>query len=367
MKKPRLPDVSSWQPRTEAADTLQAGFQKRCTQIEESILVRSRHERSANIDEFDSGIGVEDIVRQELARLCPRRYSIRSGVINDSLGRTAGDFDVVVFNDLWFPVVKAGATENSRRFHYPVEGVYAAIEIKQTLTYKELDRAMEKLVAGHRLERPRTFANRLVENRDLDTCFHGLTNPLYSAIMATRLPPQVTFEDLVNRFFDVNKQLRRLEVIRCLCVLGEGCVTWGYYTEECELRPARFMRDDLFHPIVPILHRVPKIESSLYPFACDLLMHLYHSVLGAEDIAWIYGPDSPTISRPKSTEIALEPDLEWLSLLDLEYDEHGNRVPRPIIEGESASTLHVRMANEIKRRNQKSLEVEESERGCPNE
>ena len=101
-----------------------------------------------------SGSGVEDIVRQEVLKLLPDRYAVDPGVVNDQDGRTAGEFYILIRNKLWAPVVKLGATANSRRFHFPVEGIYSALEVKQTLGFLELDNAMAKLVKLSRLHRP---------------------------------------------------------------------------------------------------------------------------------------------------------------------------------------------------------------------
>jgi hypothetical protein len=147
--------------------------------------MRVQNERDFNIDNFDSGPAVEEIVRDELANLLPRRYSVRAGVVVDRDGRTAGDCDVVIFNELWFPSLKEGATPSSRRTYYPIEGAYAILEIKQTLGFRTLDEAMRKLVQCHRLNRPRTPYLRLTENRDKSKCTHATTNPLFSAIVAS--------------------------------------------------------------------------------------------------------------------------------------------------------------------------------------
>jgi hypothetical protein len=155
-----------------------------------------------------------------------------------------------------------------------------------------------------------------VENREGSSCTHGLSNPLYSAIIATDLKEGVELESVINRFFDINKTLKRLEIVRALCVLGRGAVTWGFRDEHGEGRPALFMLDDLYLPIFPVYHRMPLVESALYWLACDLLMHLYHSVLAPEDLAVSYGPDIHSVSIPKSSDIALKPDAEWLSSLD---------------------------------------------------
>lgn len=322
---PPLPDTASWQPRDIVSDTLRAAFLKRCLGLEELIRLRSQIEKGMNIDSFDSGPGVEDIIRDELRQLLPSRYSVRAGVINDRYGRTCGDCDVIIFNDIWFPAIRTGATPESRRFHYPIEGVYAVCEIKQAIDFKVLDEAMEKLVTCHRLYRPPTYANRLVENRDYDACFHGLTNPLYSAIIAVFLKDHIEMDELVERFFSINRALKRLEVVRALCVLGHGTVTWGFRCET-EFKPALFMRDDLFAPIFPVYHKCPKTESALYSLLTDLLLHLYNSVLGAEDVAVAYGPEAFSPLFPKTPDIALQPDPEWMEKLTYIRREDGTLV-----------------------------------------
>jgi hypothetical protein len=302
-----LPDTSLWLPRADHAETLLEAFYKRCKSVEERILLRAKHEREMNIDNFDSGIGVEDIIRDELELLCPNRYSIRAGVIDDRFGRTAGDFEVIIFNDFWFPAVKAGAAENSRRYHYPIEGVYAIVEVKQSLDFSTLDKAMEKLVTCHRLYRPATEAGRIIENRRFGDCLHNTTNPLYSAIVVTDVRSGTSMDDLVNRFFSISETLKRKELVRALCVLGHGTVRWGFRSDYGEIKPALFM-NDLYEPLIPAYSRDSDSESVFYSFMTDLFSHLYHSVLGAEDIAVAYGSKEGGISIPTDPEVRLDPD-----------------------------------------------------------
>ncbi|HUJ09386.1 MAG TPA: DUF6602 domain-containing protein [Verrucomicrobiae bacterium] len=268
-----------------------------------------------NVDAYDSGPGTEDIIRDELRQILPTRYAVKAGVINDLTGKTGGDFDVVIFNEMWFPAVKAGATPQSRRVHFPIDGVYAICEVKQSLNLATFDEAMEKLVTCHRLYRPRTYAYRTVENREGSSCSHGLTNPLYSAIIATGLRDGTTFKELVDRYYEINKTLKRLEVVRALCILGWGAVTWGWRKPNGEGGPALFMLEDLYEPIFPILHEIPYVESAFFVVTSDLLLHLFHSVLAPEDLPVKYGPSTFDIQVPKSPEIVLPPDAEWVQSL----------------------------------------------------
>jgi len=288
MSRRKLPDTSGWLPRETQSGNLHGAFLRRCLAAEKLIALKSELESDMNIDRYDSGPGLEDIVREELSSLLPSRYTVTCGVVNDRLGRTAGDFDIVMFNDIWFPKVKPGATNRSRRVHFPIDGVYAVGELKSTIDHHALDDAMRKLVMCHRLKRAQTFAFRKTENREGNECVHGITNPLYSFVIAAGLRNGLEFEELVERFFLINQTLKRLEVIRALCVLGEGVVVWGYKSPG-GIKPARFMLDDLYEPIIPIL---PQSESALFGLVANLMLHLYHSILAPEDVVYHYGTGS---------------------------------------------------------------------------
>jgi hypothetical protein len=306
--EPALPHTSTWQPKPTNSKSLSTAFLSRCKSAEAMIQLRAKLERDANINNFDSGAGVEDILREELRCILPRRYAITAGVINDRDARTAGDFEIIIFNDTWFPAMKVGATTASRRWHYPVEGVYGVIEVKQSLSLQTLDAAMEKLVVAHRLNRLMIPNGRLTENRHSDRQYPGLSNPLYSAIVAVGMSPGVTLQSAIERFFDISKSLKRLELVRALCVLGEGAATWAWRDDNGEPCIATFMEGDLALPLIPVFHRSDEIGSALYPLMVDLLQHLYHSVLGPEDILGLYGLRTHKLSAPSSPNVFVSPD-----------------------------------------------------------
>lgn len=315
-----LPDTTQWQPQRHAAETLASAFLQRCIAAEKEIVLKAGFEQRMSLHNFDSGLPLEEIVRATLRQLLPLRYSVRAGVLVDQQGQSAGDCDVTIFNELWFPMVKTGPAPESRRTYIPIDGAYAVGEIKQSLDEGTLDAAMQKLVTAHRLYRPRTDRHRLVENRSIDSCKHGLSNPLFSFVLATSLSPGTTFQSLIERFFDINSQLKRLEVVRALCVLDHGCVTWGFAYNEDEFRPALFMLEDLYRPIFPVFHKVPGCESSLYALIENLTLHLYQSVLAPEDVVPRYGLPHPAPSFPASLDVSLGPDPEWIELLNTPCD-----------------------------------------------
>jgi hypothetical protein len=303
-----LPDVSTWQPREDASEQLSNLLFQRCARIEQRIIDRAKDEKIGVVDNFDSGPGVEDIVRDELSKLLPTRYSVKCGKVDDRYGRTAGDCDCVVFNELWFPFIRSGATDASRNFHFPVESAYSVMEIKTTLGFSELDEAMEKMVKCHRLHRPTTPDDRVVENRSVDGCPHGVRNSLYSAIIAVNLAPGITLDDLIYRFVTLCSRLKREEIVRALCVLGHGAVLWGIRDENGQSKPALFINDHR-ERIYPTYNRAEVLGSAFYPFINDLLLNLYHMILSPDDLQTKYGLGNHVVSIPSDPKWSLDPGV----------------------------------------------------------
>jgi hypothetical protein len=154
------------------------------------------------------------------------------------------------------------------------------------------------------------------------------------------------FERLVERFVAINANLKRLEVIRVLCVLGQGCIVWGYHDKDLQFQAAEFMREDLFRPIAPGLLKQRDKPVAWYAFITTLLRHLYSSVLAAEAIG-SYGLELP-IAVPDNTRHYIDPDTAWMETLDLEWkgDEKIVRAPG---EYGALSALHVAENEAIKR------------------
>jgi hypothetical protein len=235
---------------------------------------------------------------------------VDGGVLSDSRGYTAGDCDIVVHNQIWFPAVKEGATPRSRRKILPVEAAYSVIEVKQSLGPESLDSAMEKLVMCKRLYRPRVPRDRLVENRESGGCTFHNANPLHVAIIATGLRRGTAADELFERFIRINQALPRRDVVGGLCLLGEETLIWGYRDgESAELKPAFSMWDDQYIELVPVrLGRSERGAGALYAYLTYLLTHLYHSVLAPEDAALSYGFGMRQVRIPRTPGGTLQPD-----------------------------------------------------------
>lgn len=282
-----LPDVSQWQPAASSKDNLRDALMATCRFAQRRIVSRAEAEIHLNVQNFDSGAGVEDIVREELANLLPARYSVDAGVVNDRGGRTAGDCDALIRDPLWSPVIKPGATASSRRRHYPIEGIYAAAEIKQTLGLDELEMAMEKMVTLSRLDRPKNPYGHITENQHLP--YHdrpGLVlNPLHTSVFATRLAEGVPFEKVADWFGEINAMLDRDYMVTTLCVLDAG--TAWYSAETGSPHEADFMRDRGENLVLQCNDKEP--DESFYRWYVRLASHLTRSVLGLTEVVRSYG------------------------------------------------------------------------------
>ena len=286
-----LPDVSAWQPRSRNNDTLSNALAVTCQIAQDRITNRAKAERRFNIYNYDSGSGVEDIVLQELADLLPTRYSVDAGVVNDQHGNTAGDCDLVIRERIWSPAIKLGATRSSRRFHFPIEGIYSAVEIKQTLGLTELDDALAKLVALSRLERPDNPYGHITENQHIERLDRpgAMLNPLHTTVFATALNAGTTFLDVVRRFGQINAMLNRKDMVKMLCVLDHG--TAWYSVESGKPFNATYMTDRDQHLILQVNDGEP--ENAFYRFYVEQLGHLTRSVLGLNSISSKYGTPPP--------------------------------------------------------------------------
>ena len=287
--KENLPDVNKWQPNTARNETLSAGLLLTCQAAQARIVSEAGIERRFNIHNFDSGSGVEDIVRQEFSKLLPNRYAINAGVVNDRDGNTAGEFDILIRDCMWSPAVKLGATPSSRRFHFAIESIYSAIEVKQTLGFTELDAAMEKLVKLARLTRADNPYGHITENQHIPMFDRAgsILNPLHTTVFATDVQPGIQFQDLAFRFGQINAQLSRRDMVTVLCVLGHGSA-W-YSVKGGTNMDATFMGDRHDDLQLSVHSNQQDTMNTFYRLYVHLSGHLYRSVLATTNIADGYG------------------------------------------------------------------------------
>lgn len=295
-----IPNTNGWIPNESKSETFHKIIFERCKQIESEILNSSQHAKSFNINNFDSGVMVESIIKESISLMLPKRYKIGKGILCDRNGKTSGDHDIVIFNEAWFPYL-TGNGANTKKEYFPIEGVYAVGEVKQTLNLENLDDGMRKLVLAQRLMRPRVGENRYTENRKSGPNEIGLSNPLFTFIIATAFnKAQFTIDEVFHRFFEINKTLPRQQMIKALCVLGEFYISWVILNESSgEFDVARFTSKDEAVTISPALrYGNEQNQSSFYDLVMSLGAHMNSSILGSEDIYVAYGNRNYEVKIP---------------------------------------------------------------------
>lgn len=305
MKK--LPEIELWQPSRKNKDSFAQVMFDKCKHLEEELLLKFKNSKTLNLNNFDSGLEAETLLTNTLRKLLPKRYSIYKGILNDRNGFTSGEHDIILFNDTWFPLL-TGNDENAHKKYFPVEGVYAIGEVKQTLTVDSLDEGIEKLVKAQRLYRPQVGVNRYSENRKKGDIDLGTANPLFTFIIAFNRDNNLETEEIFSRFFEINKRVYRQEMVRCLCVINNFSIMWSTQIEsERGYDIARFTSKDEEEPILPVLQLgTSENESSLYNLIFYLGAHLNECILGPEDIYVAYGNNNSEWKFPEGDKWIIE-------------------------------------------------------------
>src|SRR5580658_2100999 len=146
---------------------------------------------------FDNGPEFEIALCEVLREILPRRFGVCRGFVVGRNGERAGD-DIVVFDSLHFPTLRALATDLSLKESVPAEAVLAYIEAKHTLTAEgdgksgqSLTKALSQIQAVKAVPRPTVGHEQILPGVNL----HGVTfqgpahfpktrNPYYAAIWA---------------------------------------------------------------------------------------------------------------------------------------------------------------------------------------
>lgn len=305
MKK--LPETELWKPNRKNSDSFAKIMFDKCKRLESELLFELESSKRLNQHNFDSGLEAENILSNALKTLLPKRYSINKGILSDRRGLSSGEHDIIIFNETWFPLL-TGNDQNSHNKYFPIEGVYAVGEVKQTLTLDSLDDGIEKLVKAQRLYRPQVGVNRYTENRKEADRDLGTANPLFTFLVAFNQDSKFDTQEIFSRFFEINKGLYRQEMVRCLCVIDKFSIMWSTQIEsERGYDMARFTSKDEEEPILPVMQLGTSVsESSLYNLIFYLGAHLNECILGSEDIYVAYGNDNSAWQFPEGDKWILE-------------------------------------------------------------
>jgi hypothetical protein len=95
------------------------------------------------------GTGNETILRELLIRFIPKRYGVGTGVVIDRSGHQSKQCDIVIYDILQYPSLL-----NLTPVHlFPIDIVYATIEVKTTLSSEEASNAVANIRSVKELRR----------------------------------------------------------------------------------------------------------------------------------------------------------------------------------------------------------------------
>ena len=157
-KKPKTIDVQEYYDSLRAEFLLKAGRSKVLSHLGE----RGRNE--------------EERVRRFLKRVLPHRFSVGSGIIvssNKALG-TSPHMDVVVYDEFLNAPLHRELSSNI----YPVEMVYATVEVKRLLEKKDLRKVLRDIQQVRTLGAERWYTTYATVPKDASNPGQGITGHL---------------------------------------------------------------------------------------------------------------------------------------------------------------------------------------------
>jgi hypothetical protein len=132
---------------------------------------------------LEKGLGAERALRSLLEEFLPLRFGVAKGKVINFAGNMSRQCDVIIYDRLNCP--KLFIDENGNQI-LPIEGVYAILEVKTTLTKHSLTEAFENLNSVYSLqpERPVRSSNPKIDARPPYlhiVGFHGIKLPTLEA------------------------------------------------------------------------------------------------------------------------------------------------------------------------------------------
>jgi len=91
----------------------------------------------------------EQCVIDFLKKYMPNRYSVNSGIVIDSNGKTSDQIDIIIYDNQYTPTM----LDQKDHRYVPAEAVYAVIEVKQEINKEYIEYAGNKAKSVRCLER----------------------------------------------------------------------------------------------------------------------------------------------------------------------------------------------------------------------
>lgn len=94
------------------------------------------------------GEGNEAVIRELIKKFIPKKYGVDSGVIIDRKGNQSKQCDIIIYDNYYYPEIFSFSNIHL----YPVDLVYALIEVKTTLNPSQAKLAIENIKSTKQLD-----------------------------------------------------------------------------------------------------------------------------------------------------------------------------------------------------------------------
>lgn len=94
------------------------------------------------------GEGNETILRNMISKFIPQKYGVDTGIIIDKNGQVSRQCDIIIYDKLKYSLLLSMSTVHI----FPVDIVYATIEVKTTLDSNQAKKALENIESVKKLE-----------------------------------------------------------------------------------------------------------------------------------------------------------------------------------------------------------------------
>jgi hypothetical protein len=229
----------------------------------------------------------EAAVRRYLCETLGNRYAVANGFAFDSQGNESQELDAIIFDDHWS--VRLTPRDSNEPPYIPVESVYAAIQVKKTLSSADLRDAIDNLSSLKMLTRETVTPEFVAPNRRIQGLgkfsSQKVRNPYFTAIFAFS----------AGRSRETVLEQLKAEVIKrppelwpdVIVLHKEGVILPFCQTCNTSANHIQFIASE-GHELTYILDHLDGAYS-LLGFHLLLMHHLHFSILAPPDFNQMYG------------------------------------------------------------------------------
>ncbi|HEY0557803.1 MAG TPA: DUF6602 domain-containing protein, partial [Thermoanaerobaculia bacterium] len=117
--------------------------------LQEQLAARLQTNRAMLDHPGAKGSATEESWREMLGEYLPKRYCVSKAFVIDAEGTRSDEIDLVIYDRQYSPFL----LKQDGAIFIPAESVYGVLEIKQSLTGRDVTYAIEKAASVRRLRR----------------------------------------------------------------------------------------------------------------------------------------------------------------------------------------------------------------------